>query len=95
METAVNEVPPTLKEIFCRVLEVPMDQITPELSTRTTRNWVSLKHVELVVEVEEKYGVAFAATEIFALTTVQGFCEVLARKQAGKHAAAALAGGGR
>lgn len=89
METSANDIPLPLKEIFSRVLEIPMDQITHESSTKTTKNWDSLRHVELVVEVEEKYGVAFSATEVFALTTVQGFCDMLAKKTARKQAVSA------
>lgn len=92
MESSTETVPLPLKEIFARVLRVPISDITPELSTKTTRNWDSLRHVELVVEVEEKYGVSFAATEVFALTTVKGFCEMLQKKQAGRQPAAVARG---
>lgn len=81
---ALNEVPLALRDIFSRVLQIPTDEITLEASTKTTKNWDSLRHVELVVEVEEKFGVSFAATEVFELTTVKGFCEMLAKKRAGE-----------
>jgi acyl carrier protein len=56
------------------------DAIALDSSTKTTRNWDSLRHVELVVAIEERYGVSFSASEVFALTSVQGFCDMLARK---------------
>jgi acyl carrier protein len=84
MSTPSDEVPEQLKEIFARVLRVPMESITPDSSTKTTRNWDSLRHVELVLEVESAYGVSFAPTEIFALTSVRGFQERLMKKSAAK-----------
>jgi acyl carrier protein len=78
----VNEVPQPIKEIVSRVLGVPEDKITPDSSTKTTRSWDSLRHVELVLEVEEAYGVSFTPTEIFALSSVRGFCELLQKKKA-------------
>jgi acyl carrier protein len=82
MSTPPSGVPSTLKEIFSRVLRVSEDKITLDSSPKTTRSWDSLRHVELVLEVEEAYGVSFTPTEIFALSSVQGFCEMLLKKKA-------------
>jgi len=82
MSIPMNEVPQRLKEIFSRVLRVPPDKITLDSSPKTTRHWDSLRHVELVLEVEEAYGVSFTSSEIFALSSVQGFLEILQHKQA-------------
>ena len=80
MSSEFTEVPSRMKDVFAKVLRVPPEEIHIDSSTKTTRNWDSLRHVELVVEIEEAYGVSFAATEVFALTSVRGFCEMLAKK---------------
>ncbi len=80
MSIATQEVPQALKDVFCQVLRVKADEIDRNSSTKTTRNWDSLRHVELVVAIEEKYKISFSASEVFALTSVQGFCDILARK---------------
>lgn len=74
------EVPTKVRMLFAKVLRIPPEDIRMDSSTKTTRNWDSLRHVELVVEIEEAYNVSFAPTEVFALTSVRGFCEVLSRK---------------
>ena len=75
-----DAIPAALKEIFSRVLEVPADLITADAGPRTIRGWDSLRHVELIIAVEEQYGLSFSPTEIFALNTVQQFCELLANR---------------
>jgi acyl carrier protein len=80
MSIETREVPPALKQVFAEVLRVGADAIDLESSTKTTRNWDSLRHVELVVAIEERYGVSFSAAEVFALTSVRGFCDILADK---------------
>ena len=80
MSTATLEVPASVKQIFAQVLRMNAEQVEMGSSTRSTRNWDSLRHVELVVAIEERFKVAFSATEVFALTSVQGFCDILQRK---------------
>ena len=80
MSIAIQEVPQALKKIFSEVLRVGPDDISPTSSTKTLRHWDSLRHVELVVAIEETFGVSFSAAEVFGLTSVQGFCDMLARK---------------
>ena len=76
------DVPPKMRALFARVLRIPAQEIHIDSSTKTTRNWDSLRHVELVVEIEEAYAVSFSPVEVFALTSVRGFCEMLAKKNA-------------
>jgi acyl carrier protein len=78
----MNQLPVEIKQIFSRVLLAPLESISAESSPKTIGTWDSLRHVELVIEVENYYGVNFSPTEVFALTSVQGFCDMLVRKNA-------------
>jgi acyl carrier protein len=80
MTTEINDIPHDFKEVFAKVLRVSPEEINRDSGSKTTRNWDSLRHVELVVAVEEKYNVSFSPFEVFALTSVQGFCDMLAKK---------------
>jgi acyl carrier protein len=82
MNAEFSEVPRKMKDLFAKVLRIPPEEINLDSSTKTTKNWDSLRHVELVVEMEEAYGVSFSAVEVFALTSVRGFCETLSKKNA-------------
>jgi len=86
MSIAIHEVPQALKKIISEVLRVGADDVHLTSSTKTLRHWDSLRHVELVVAIEEAFNVSFSAAEVFGLTSVQGFCEMLARKNVDLHA---------
>ena len=69
-----------LKEVFALVLQEPIEKITDDADPRKLKSWDSLRHVELVIEVENGFGVSFNATEVFAMNSFQGFCKALIRK---------------
>ena len=69
-----------LREIFAQALNEPVERIDDRASPATLRSWDSLRHVELIIEVESKYKVSFSTTEIFAMTSFQGFRDALTRK---------------
>lgn len=76
----VPEVPDGLRQLVAQVLRVAPAAVAMNSSTKTLGSWDSLRHVELVVAIEERYAVSFAAAEVFGLTSVQGFCDALAHK---------------
>ena len=69
-----------LREIFSSVLEEPVEAIDEQTSPDTLRSWDSLRHVELVIAVESRYGVSFSTSDIFSMTTFLAFREALVRK---------------
>jgi acyl carrier protein len=69
-----------LKEIFATVLQEPIEKIASDASPKTLRSWDSLRHVELIIEVENSYRVSFSPTEVFTMNTFQGFCDMLCKK---------------
>jgi acyl carrier protein len=80
MTSEIDELPAGLKQTFSEVLRIPVDEVNMNSSSKTTRNWDSLRHVELVVAIEEKYDISFSQVEVFALTTARGFRDMLLRK---------------
>jgi acyl carrier protein len=75
-----DEMPLELAKAFVDAFEIPMSEVNWELSTRTTKNWDSLRHVELVVLLEERFKVSFPASEIFLLSSARGVAEQLRNK---------------
>lgn len=68
-----------LKLIFARLFSLDPASVTAESSPKTIKNWDSLAHINLVVSVEEEFGVQFSDDEIPKLTDFQTF--VLAVRQ--------------
>ena len=56
-----------LEQIVSDILESPLDEVSDDTSPKTTRNWDSLRHINLVLALEQKYGVKFAPSEIMLI----------------------------
>ena len=68
-----------LEEVFSLVFEVDPGFITSEISVATLGNWDSLRHLTLVLAVEEEFGVSFPLEEAI---TWQDFGSILTALEA-------------
>ena len=69
-----------LEEIFSRVLGIPVHHLADDSSPVTVPAWNSLKHIELIVEIEAAYRVRFARSEIASLRSVGEIRSLLSKK---------------
>ena len=46
-----------LKAVFSAVLDVPVEQVVPELSPQTCEKWDSLNQIHLISAIEEEFGI--------------------------------------
>jgi acyl carrier protein len=72
----------SLTEIVADVLEIPQPDVLDETGQGNCAEWTSLKHLQLVVALEEAYGVSFTSREIRDLNTVHAVRETLRGKGA-------------
>lgn len=56
-----------IKNVMAAVFEVPVDEITNESSPGNIESWDSLKHMNLVVALEEEFNIRFEDDEIISL----------------------------
>lgn len=70
----------SLEELFARILRVPITAIEDATTPKSLLAWNSLRHIEIVVAVENNYGVVFSTAEILALQSVKSFRETLGKK---------------
>ena len=68
-------------KIIGQIMNVPSDQLNDDSSPETIANWDSLKHMNLVLALEEKFDVAFSDEEIVDMLTVKSIFEILSKKQ--------------
>jgi acyl carrier protein len=73
----------TLREIFLNVLEI--DEVSEDDSVRTIHSWDSVKHLALIMAIEDRLGLTFETDEIAGLTSVRAISEAVRRqsRQAG------------
>jgi acyl carrier protein len=67
-----------LKQVFLDVLEVR--SISDKDSVETIRSWDSVRHLSLIMALEERFGVAFDAEEIPELISVAAIRDALNRR---------------
>ncbi len=69
-----------LTEIFNDVFMRDDMKLTPELSARDVEGWDSFKQIEIMVSVEERFGIKLNTREIDGLKNVGDLAEVVSKK---------------
>jgi acyl carrier protein len=69
-----------LKQIFGRLFGIEAQSINEESSPKTIKKWDSLAHMNLVVSIEDEFGVQFSDEEIPHLVDFGTVLKVLAEK---------------
>lgn len=60
MDTVANRIKNTMSVVF----EMPADEINQESSTDTITNWDSLRHLNLILGLEEEFGISIPDEEV-------------------------------
>ncbi len=71
-----------LKELVARVLKIPVEQINDDLTMKSVDAWDSLKHMELIVSLEQTFGIELTFDEIVAMQSVRQIERVLRERGA-------------
>jgi acyl carrier protein len=69
-------------ETVSRVFGVPLDEVNERSSPETIASWDSLKHMNLIVALEEEFGVSFTDEEIMSLLSVDLIVGLLSARPA-------------
>ena len=69
-----------LTEVIKNVLDV--DSVSEDDSMETIESWDSLRHLNLVMAIEEHFGVTFDPDEIPELTSIRKISETIRRRAA-------------
>jgi acyl carrier protein len=80
MSTAMY--PDKVRDLVAEVLAVDPRELSDDSGPLTMRGWSSRKHLELVVTLEEVFGISLSNAEIVAMRSVADIRAVLAGKGA-------------
>ncbi len=69
-----------LKQVLSGILMMPVERITDEVSLKTTEEWDSLKHMELIVAIEEEFKINLEFDDIVAMTNLPAIRKILSAK---------------
>lgn len=71
-----------LNEVIAGVLKIDPSMINNESNAHNTPNWNSLRHIELILAVENAYGVRFSMPEMVSMQNVGDMRDLLIEKGA-------------
>ena len=66
-----------VQQVVADLFSIPAAKIIPGTSSETIESWDSLQHLNLVLALEQEFGLQFAPEEIEKLTSVQTIIELL------------------
>ena len=68
-------------EIVARIMGVPVEAVTSESSPETLANWDSLRHMKLILAIEESLDIQFNDEDIVSIKNVQDLLSRLEAKR--------------
>ena len=68
-------------EIVARIMGVPVEAVTSESSPETLANWDSLRHMKLILSIEESLDIQFNDEDIVSIKNVQDLLSRLEAKR--------------
>lgn len=75
-----TEILERLQAIFRELFDDATIVLTPETTARDVERWDSLSHVDMMVMVEEAFGIRFSTREVTGLANVGALVQVIERK---------------
>jgi acyl carrier protein len=73
--------PSQLLQLFADVFEVPPEEVKPESSPDTVPTWDSIRHLNLVVALEQEFGLQFEPEEIEQMLSVELIADLVNEKR--------------
>lgn len=67
-------------KILSQVMNVLVEQLNDDSSPDTVENWDSLKHMNLILSLEEEFNIIFSDEEIVEMLSVKIIVETLKKK---------------
>ena len=73
----MQQVDAKVQSLMSEVLQMPASEITDDLTMKSVDAWDSLKHMELIVALEQSFEVQLSFDEIVAMQSVSAIKRVL------------------
>ena len=72
---------PKLKRVMADILDIREDEITDDSAINKVKNWDSLKHIQLMLGIEEQFEMSpFSMDEIVEMTSFAKIKQILREK---------------
>lgn len=64
-----------VQQIISDIFGVPIETVGPDSSPLTIEKWDSIEHLNLVLSIEQGFGISFDPDELSKLTSVRAICD--------------------
>ncbi len=78
----MGQVDETVGSLLAEVLQIPASGVTEDLAMKDVEAWDSLKHMELIVSLEQRFGIELTFDDIVAMRSVGEIKRVLRERGA-------------
>ena len=75
-----NKIEDKIKKVMSAVFEVPIDEINDKSSPDNIISWDSIKHMNLVIALEEEFDIQFNDSEIVELQNLSLIINIIGEK---------------
>jgi acyl carrier protein len=76
-----SDVDRRLRTVLATMLHIPDTEITPALSSETLEQWDSIAHMNIMLALEDAFGVNFSDAEIMDHRSYRALSTLIAKKQ--------------
>ena len=80
----MESVQPKIYQLMSNVFEIPIEEISEESSLDSIPSWDSIRHLNLILAIEEEFGVTIPDEEVGNLVNYK-LIELTINEQLGKH----------
>jgi acyl carrier protein len=70
-----------VRNVASDIFGIPADKITAESSPETIENWDSMQHLNLVLAIEEKFGVQFEPEDIEQMKNIGAVATLVEKRR--------------
>jgi acyl carrier protein len=80
----MESVQPKIYQLMSNVFEIPVEEISEDSSLDSIESWDSLRHLNLILAIEEEFGITIPDEEVGNLINYK-LIELIINEQLGKH----------
>ena len=71
-----------VRQVMAVVLDVPEREIGPGFSSASVSTWDSIRHLNLVMAIEESFGITFSSDQMVTLDSYDAIVQAIGRLRA-------------
>ncbi len=69
-----------VREIVSDIFQIPIEQVNLDSSPETIEAWESIQHLNLVLALEQEFGLSFSPEEMATMLSVEAISQLVSEK---------------